>query len=92
MSEEQLSALLAKVMNNAALKEKLQAACDRDAFVAVAQEAGFDVNEEDWLRYQDQGVLEIGDDALAAAAGGQMDGEDCRTWGPAETLNVSAAV
>jgi predicted ribosomally synthesized peptide with nif11-like leader len=47
MSEEQLAALLAKLKDDAALRDKLQAAADLDAAVALAKEAGFDVSKAD---------------------------------------------
>ena len=47
MSEEQLSALLAKLKEDAGLREKLQGAGDLDAVIAMAKEAGFDVSKAD---------------------------------------------
>jgi len=47
MSEEQLSALLAKLKDDAALREKLQGARDLDAAQALEKEAGFDVSKAD---------------------------------------------
>lgn len=70
MSEEQLSALLAKLQVDAGLKEKLKGATDLDAAVVVAQEAGFDVTRTDWLKYQDQNVVELSDEELEIATGG----------------------
>ena len=52
MSEEQLSALLAKLKEDTGLQEKLKGAADLDAFLAIANEAGFDVSKADWLKYQ----------------------------------------
>ncbi|MEY3930763.1 MAG: hypothetical protein RLZZ516_2473 [Cyanobacteriota bacterium] len=70
MSEEQLSALLAKLKDDAGLREQLQGAADLDAAVAIAQEAGFNVNKADWLNYQAKQALELNDDELEKAAGG----------------------
>ena len=70
MLEEQLSALLAKIKQDAGLKEKLQGAGDFDAAVALAKEAGFDVSKEDWVKYQVQQTLELNDDELDGVAGG----------------------
>ncbi len=72
MSEEQLSALLAKLKEDAGLREKLQGAADLDAAVALAQEAGFDVSKDDWLRYQARqvAVAELSDEELAVCVGG----------------------
>jgi predicted ribosomally synthesized peptide with nif11-like leader len=71
MSEEQLSALLAKLQEDAALREKLQSAVDLDAFVSMAREAGFDVSKADWLKYQAKQMLELSDEELEGMAGGQ---------------------
>ena len=68
MSEEQLSALLAKLKEDAGLREKLQGAADLDAAVAMAKEAGFDVSKEDWLQYQT--TAELRDEELEYLAGG----------------------
>jgi predicted ribosomally synthesized peptide with nif11-like leader len=46
MSEEQLSALHAKLNDDAGLREKLQGAADLDAAVAIAKEAGFVISSE----------------------------------------------
>jgi predicted ribosomally synthesized peptide with nif11-like leader len=67
MSEEQLIALLAKLKEDAGLQEKLKAAADLDAAVAMAKEAGFDVSKEDWIKYQ---AKELSDEELEGAAGG----------------------
>ena len=70
MSEEQLSALLAKPKEDAGLQEKLKGAADLDAAVAMAKEAGFDVSKADWLKYQAQQTLELSDEELEGVAGG----------------------
>ena len=70
MSEEQLAALLAKLKDDAALREQLQAAADLDAAVALAKEAGFDVSKADWLKYQENQNLELSDEDLEEMAGG----------------------
>jgi len=71
MSEEQLSALLAKLKEDAGLREKLQSAGDLDAAVALAKEAGFDVSKADWLRYQAKQTIELSDEELEGVAGGK---------------------
>jgi predicted ribosomally synthesized peptide with nif11-like leader len=73
MSEEQLSALLAKLKDDAGLKEKLKGAVDLDAAVAMAKEAGFNVSKADWLRYQVKQTLELSDEELEGVAGGMID-------------------
>ncbi len=73
MSEEQLSALLAKLMEDTDLQEKLKRAGDLDAAVAIANEAGFDMSKVDWLRYQaNQRLLikDLSDEELEGVAGG----------------------
>ncbi len=70
MSEEQLSALLAKINEDAELREKLKGAADLDAAVAMAQEAGFDVSKADWLKHQAKETLELTDAELEWVAGG----------------------
>jgi predicted ribosomally synthesized peptide with nif11-like leader len=73
MSEEQLSALLAKLKDDAELRGKLKGAADLDAAMAMAKEAGFDVSKQDWLRYQAKQALELeelNDEHLEGVAGG----------------------
>ena len=70
MSEEQLSALLARIKEDAGLQEKLKVAADLDAAVALAKEAGFDVSKADWLRHQAQQTIEMSDEDLEGVAGG----------------------
>ena len=72
MSEEQLSALLAKLKEDAGLQEKLKGAADLDAAVAIAKEAGFDVSKADWLKYQENQTLELSDEELEGIAGGAL--------------------
>ncbi len=71
MSEEQLTALLAKLKDDAGLQEKLKGAADLDTALAMAKEAGFDVSKADWLRYQAKQTLELNDEELEGVAGGQ---------------------
>jgi predicted ribosomally synthesized peptide with nif11-like leader len=70
MSEEQLTALLAKLKDDAGLREKLKGAGDLDAAVAMAQEAGFDVSKTDWLRYQANQTMGLSDEELEGVVGG----------------------
>jgi predicted ribosomally synthesized peptide with nif11-like leader len=46
MSEEQLKAFLAAVKADAGLQEKLKAACDAEAVVAIAKAAGFVISAD----------------------------------------------
>jgi predicted ribosomally synthesized peptide with nif11-like leader len=81
MSEEQLSAFLTAVKDDAELKEKLKGAADLDAAVALAKEAGFDVCEADWLRHQAKQTLELSDEELEDVAGGWEHGTGCAQHG-----------
>jgi predicted ribosomally synthesized peptide with nif11-like leader len=73
MSEEQLSALLAKLKEDAGLRERLQGAADLDAAMGMAQEAGFDVSKADWLKHQAGQPLELSDKELEGVTGGAGD-------------------
>ena len=66
MSEEQLKAFLEKVQSDTSLQEKLKAAADSDAVLAIAKEAGFVISADDWNKAQS----ELEDAELEAAAGG----------------------
>ena len=72
MSEEQLKAFIAKVQGDTSLQEKLKAAADADAVVAIAKEAGFSISVEDLKNAQS----EISDEELESAAGG-ITGHGC---------------
>ena len=76
MSEEQLSALLAKLKVDSGLQEKLKGAADLDAAVALAKEAGFDVSKADWLKYQAKQTIELSDEELEGVTGGWV----CIRW------------
>jgi predicted ribosomally synthesized peptide with nif11-like leader len=73
MSEEQLTALLAKLKEDAGLQEKLKGAADLEAAVAMSKDAGFDVSKADWLRYQAKQTLELSDEELEGISGGDGD-------------------
>ena len=79
MSDQQLTALLAKLKDDAGLREKLQGAADPDAAVAFAKEGGFDVSKAEWLRYQAAQTSELSDAELEGVAGGapNYSGIDC---------------
>jgi predicted ribosomally synthesized peptide with nif11-like leader len=70
MSEEQLSALLGKLKEDAVLRDQLTASTDLDAAVALAKQAGFDVSKADWLEHQASQAMELSDEELAGVAGG----------------------
>jgi predicted ribosomally synthesized peptide with nif11-like leader len=77
MSEEHLTALLAKLKEDAGLREKLQGAGDLDDAVAIAKAAGFDVSKADWLGYQAMQTIELSDEELEWVAGGDTDFTGC---------------
>jgi predicted ribosomally synthesized peptide with nif11-like leader len=52
MSEEQISALLARISDDADLGERFMAAANLYAAVAIANGAGFDVSLADWLMHK----------------------------------------
>lgn len=66
MSEEQLKAFLEAVKSDAGLQEKLKAAADADAVVAIAKAAGFVISADELKKSQ----AEISDEELEGAAGG----------------------
>ena len=66
MSEEQLKAFIEKVKADTSLQEKLKAAADVDAALAIAKEAGFMISADD-VR------TSVSDDELEGAAGGSDD-------------------
>ena len=66
MSEEQLKAFLEKVNADTSLQEKLKAAADGNAVVAIAKEAGFSISADDITKAQS----EISEKELESVAGG----------------------
>ena len=66
MSEEQLKAFLEKLKADTSLQEKLKAAADTDAVVAIATEAGFSISADDFNKAE----LEVSDKEMENAAGG----------------------
>ncbi len=70
MSEQLLTALLAKLKDDAGLREKLQGTADLDAALALVKEAGFDVSKAEWLKAQATKTLELSDEELENVSGG----------------------
>ena len=66
MSEEQLKAFLEAVKADASLQEKLKAAGDADAVIAIAKAAGFAISADDLKKAQS----EISEEELEGVAGG----------------------
>ena len=70
MSEEQLKEFLSKVEADASFQQKIKAAADSDAVLAIAKEAGFSISAVDLQKVQS----EISEEELEALAGGWMAG------------------
>ena len=66
MSEEQLKAFLEKLKADTNLQEKLKAAADSDAVLAIAKEAGFSISADVLKSAQS----EISEEELEGVAGG----------------------
>ena len=69
MSEEQLKSFLEKVKTDTSLQEKLKAAADSDAALAIAKEAGFAITAED-IQSMQSATTELSDDELEEVSGG----------------------
>ena len=69
MSLEQLKAFLEKVKADTSLQEKLKAAADSDAVLAIAKEAGFSISADDLKNAQSK----VSDEELEGAAGGKWE-------------------
>ena len=67
MSPEQLKAFLAKVKSDTSLQQKLRAAGNAEAAVAIAEEAGFLISSDD---LKDAQSADLSDEELEGAAGG----------------------
>ena len=85
MTEEQLTALLAKIKEDTGLQEKLKGSADLDAAVALAKEAGFNVSKADWLKYQAKQTIELSDEELEGVTGG-----GCQFQGAAHLLGFNS--
>ena len=68
MSQEQLKAFLEAVKADAELQEKLKAAADVDAVVAIASAAGFVITADDLKKAQ----TEVSEEELEGVAGGAI--------------------
>ena len=67
MSEKQLKAFLEKAKGDTSIQEKLKAAADSDAVVAIAKELGFSFSVHDLKKAQS---TELSDEELEGVAGG----------------------
>ena len=79
MSEEQLKAFLEKVKGDTSLQEKLMAAADANAVVAIAKDAGFKISTESIEKF----MTEISDKELEGVNGGVLH----QTRGGTVTMN-----
>jgi predicted ribosomally synthesized peptide with nif11-like leader len=72
MSEDQIRAFLAAVEADIALQERLEAALDVDAVVAIAKEAGFVVSADElkqsWGWQEEESLSEVELELVAAGA------------------------
>ena len=73
MSEEQLKSFLEKVKTDTSLQERLKAAADVDAVLAIAKEAGFNISTADLAKAQS----ELSEEELEGVAGGSLSARDC---------------
>ena len=84
MSEEQLKSFLEKVKGDTTLQEKLKAAADSDAVLAIAKEAGFSISADDLKNAQS----EVSEEELEGVAGGgktRRGPGSCRTQRPGKS-------
>ena len=70
MPEEQLKAFLEAIKVDAGLQEKLKGVADLDAVLAIAKDAGCDINKADMLMYQTKQTMELSDEELEGVTGG----------------------
>ena len=72
MSEDQIQALINAVKSDSTLEERLRAAADLDAVVAIAKKAGFVITKEEVINAQAQhsAAEELTDEELDGVAGG----------------------
>jgi len=68
MSEEQLKAFLEKVKGDTSLQEKLKAAADSNAVLAITKEAGFMISASDFKNARS----ELSEEELEGVAGGTI--------------------
>ena len=68
MSEEQLKTFLEKVKADTTLQEKIKAAGDADAVVAIAKAAGFMISADALKKAQ----TEVSEEELEGASGGLL--------------------
>ena len=72
MSEEQLKAFLEKVKGDTSLQEKLKAAADFEAALAMAKEAGFSITVDELQTFS-----KLSEEELENVSGGNSDNKHC---------------
>ena len=82
MSEEQLKAFLEKVKADTSLQEKLKAAADSDAVLAIAKDAGFSISADDLKNAQSK----VSEEELENASGGKVTGPLGFSWDNARSV------
>jgi predicted ribosomally synthesized peptide with nif11-like leader len=85
MTEEQLLAILAVIKNDVTLQDKFKSAPDLDSVLAIAKEAGIDINKTQASLMYVEGTYdlsaELSDEELERVAGGiKMPGWMQRSW------------
>ena len=94
MSEEQLKSFLEKVKGDTTLQEKLKAAADSDAVLAIAKEAGFSISADDLKnatsKVSEEELEGVSEEELESVAGGGKWGKtrrqsSCRSQNPKKT-------
>ena len=80
MTQEQLTAFIANAKGNTSLQEKLKAAADSDAVVAIAKEEGFSISANELKHAQS----EISEEDLESVSGGG--------WGTYVKHNLNCAL
>ena len=76
MSEEQLKAFLEKIKGDSSLQEKLKAAADSDAVLAIAEDAGFSISADELKAFS-----ELSEGELENVAGGGTGSGDYYKYG-----------
>ena len=79
MSEEQLSALLAKLKKDTGPQKKPKVTADLDAAAALTAGTRLDASKADWLAAK-QNILVVDESDLAGVAGGSEDGIPEAAW------------
>lgn len=81
MSDEQLKAFIVIVKRDSSLQQKLKAAADSDAVVAIAKEAGFTISVQNLEKTESEISEELSLQELESVAGGTLPTCNARdTW------------